>query len=292
VTEKQSHDAQSSFSAPLLPLVDLADAHLARMIPLMQPIMMDAGISLGQRQTLAWLSTAALRASGSVFVLLSFDRVWDAEIVCRSVFDATLKFCHLLADPSKLETRLWEYESVLPDISALADHQKVKRLIDAMPDISEEVLTPLRELLLTEERGAEIAGQYPRDVRRRLQTSWGFTGLIDHMVRSNEGLGKLAAGLLHGYSMASHIAHADYQGAGMVMEREYRDHRRRDAANKAHGARLISDQLWYCALRLIVSYRFLGRSTQIIYDLMNEENDLFRELHAAQQEWISIEYTC
>ena len=178
----------------------------------------------------------------------------------------------------------------LPDIGALADHNKVKRLIEAMPDIDVNFATPMRELLLTEARLDEISARYPRDVRRRLQTAWGISGLIEQMVRSGKGMGKLAAGLLHGYAMASHVAHADFPGVGMIIEREYRDPKRRDAANLAHGARVISDQLWYFALRLITGYRFVGITSEPVSKLINDGSELWRRLEEAQQDWYRIEY--
>lgn len=279
-----------SFDLGLSSLVDLGDRRLAELIPLMKPIAAFEGFNDHERQLIGWLSTASVRASGSALVLVNFGKVWDAEIVSRSAFEGTMKFCHLLSDREKFSSRLSEYERALPDIAALADHEKAARLIDALPGIDEELLAPIRELFLTRERQAAITALYPRDVRRKLQSAWGFTGLVKQMVRTGEGLGNLAAGLLHGYAMASHVAHADLLGVGMVMEREYRSAERRDAANRAHGARLISDQLWYCALRLLTGYRFIGAPIDLIQNLMNDESEVWQALAAAQEHWYSVEY--
>ena len=76
----------------------------------------------------------------------------------------------------------------------------------------------------------------------------------------------------------------------MVMEREYRDQNRRDAANLAHGARVISDQLWYCALRVMAGYQFIGMPSEPVSKLMNDGSQLWRRLEEAQQDWYRIEY--
>jgi len=109
-------------------------------------------------------------------------------------------------------------------------------------------------------------------------------------VRSGEGIGGLAGSLLHGFAMASHVAHADYIGVGMVMEREYRESERREAADYAHAARVISDQLWYCALRLITGYRFIGAPTEPISKLMSDGSELWERLAEAQRDWYRVEY--
>jgi hypothetical protein len=285
-------DRSTFLDSSVSSLVDLADVRLPELMALMKPVATFEGFTDEQRQVLVlgWLSAAACRASGSALLLVSFGKVWDAEILTRSVFEGTLKFCHLLSDRNQFASRLAEYEEALPAISALADHDKVARLIDAMPDMRDALLAPVSELLLSPEERDRISVRYPKDARRRLQTAWGFTGLVEHMIRSGEGAGKMASGLLHGYAMASHVAHADYPGVGMIAEREYRSGGRRDAAHRAHSARVISDQLWYSALRLITGYRFTGQSREPVLRLMNDGSALWGELEEAQQDWFRIEY--
>lgn len=268
----------------------LADERLGALVSLMKPIVCFEGFTEEERQIVSWLSGASVRASGSALLLVGFEKVWDAEILSRSVFEGTLKFCHLLADRSKFQDRFKEYATVLPDINSLADHDKVQRLITAGAVSDVTFLEPLKELVLKEKQREQIVKRYPRNERRRLQTAWGFTGLIEQMIRSGESLGDLAAGFLHGYAMSSHVAHADFLGVGMVMEREYRDAKRRKVAHRAHVARVVSDQLWFCALRLIMGYRFVGEKREPVYDLMNDGSELWQRLSEAYRIWYRIEY--
>ena len=271
-------------------LVNLADGRLYELIGLMKPVMASDRLTIDQRQIISWLSAACIRASGSALLLAGFERVWDGEIVSRSVFEGTVKFCHLLGDPKDAVTRFEEYETALSNIASLADHEKVRRLIEIAPDPKGDMVAVLQELLLTEAKQAEVAAKYPRQERRRLQAAWGFSGVVEQMVRTGEGLGELAAGLLHGYAMASHVAHADYLGIGMVMERENRSETRRAAIHRAHAARVISDQLWYCAFRLISAYRFIEEPRTKILELMTDGSELSQMLRDAQAEWYGLEY--
>ena len=271
-------------------LIDLADARMLELVALMKPILGYGGFTKEDRQVLICLSTASARTSGSVLVLLEFGKTWDAEILSRTVFEGTLKFCHLLSDRDQFRARLTEYEQILTDINSLADHEKVERLIAVFPGKDKTALEPLKKLVLPEKQRETIRHQYPKQDRRRLQTTWGFTGLIEQMVRSGDGMGALAAGLLHGFAMASHVANADYIGVGMVVEREYRESERREAVHYAHAARVISDQLWYCALRLIVGYRFIGEPIEPISKLMSDGSELEQRLSEAQRDWYRVEY--
>ena len=173
-------------------LADLADARLDELVGLMKPMMVSDRLTIEQRQIISWLSAACIWASGSALLLAGFERVWDAEIVSRSVFEGTVKFCHLLGDPNNAAGRFEEYETALSDIASLADHEKARRLIEIAPDPKEDMLAVLQKLLLTEAKLAETAAKYPRQERRRLQTAWGFSGVVEQMVRTGEGLGELA----------------------------------------------------------------------------------------------------
>ena len=277
-------------TAALTRMADLADAKLYSLIELMQPVMTSDRLTAEQRQTINWLSVACIRSSGSTLLLVGFGRVWDAEIVSRSVFEATMKFCHLLGDETKIRERFFEYEQSLSDIAALSDHQKAQLVIDLAPTESEAMTAPMAELLLSEEKADQIRNQYPRQLRRQLKSSWGFTGLIQTMVSSGEGLGGVASGFSHGYAMASHVAHADFIGIGMVMEREYRSDERRDAANLGHAARVISDQLWYFAFRLIIAYRFIDKPRKQIFELMKDGSEIWELLEDAQRQFFEVEY--
>ena len=86
------------------------------------------------------------------------------------------------------------------------------------------------------------------------------------------------------------MAHADYLGIGMVVERERRPENRRVATHHAHAARVISDQLWYCAFRLIAAYRFIEKPQTEILNLMMGESELSEILRNAQTEWYRVEY--
>jgi hypothetical protein len=154
----------------------------------------------------------------------------------------------------------------------------------------EGFLKPFNDLLLKDEERKDIMARYPRQERRRLQTMWGFTGLLEQTIRSGEGLGPSTASLLHGYAMSSHVAHADFQGVGMVMEREFRNAARRNAANRAHAARIISDQLSFCALRLMTGYRFIGENIETVLNLIYDKSELWTKLSEAQRVWYRVEY--
>lgn len=271
-------------------LVELADVELSQLAPLMRPFMTSDALSTEQQATLGWLSSAALRASGSTLLLVEHRRIWDGEILARSTLEATLKFCYIIADKTEFSTRHDEYADDCFAVARIKDHEKARRLLEILADAPNNITTPIKELLISDSELTYLSSKYDQKLRRRIDTQWGFTGLIEHMARSGEALGRPAAGLLHGYSMASHIGHADQAGVGMAMEREYREPARRLAVERAHAARLISDQISFCLFRLRSAYKFIGRPIDELNSRISNENGIHHQLAELQTEWFAVEY--
>jgi hypothetical protein len=163
----------------------------------MKPISEFPAFTEDQRMVLGWLSSATLRTSGSALALVELGRIWDAEILARSAFEGSLKFCHLLSNKTQYDDRFIGYEQHLPAINSLGDHTKLERLIAESPTDDESLLKLLRELLFTNGEREEIGKRYPKKERLRLQSIWGYTGLVEQMINSEEGMRHLAKGLLH-----------------------------------------------------------------------------------------------
>jgi hypothetical protein len=143
--------------------------------------------------------------------------LWDAEILVRSTFEASVKFVYLLQDPMQFAARHQEYRHALTEIALLKDHAKASDFLNLLPDRDAPQWRPMRDTLLPELERAAFARRYPKAVRRALETKWGFAGMLSELSRSGDPALRGFAGLAHGYSMASHVAHADHIGTSVPM---------------------------------------------------------------------------
>jgi len=228
------------------------------LLPKMTPVSTYPGWQAVERQTLSFLLTAAARTSESAFLLGAYGQLWDAEILARSALEASLKFAYLLQARETFVVRHSEYADQLFEIALLKDHRKAASLLAAVPDPDAPQWRPIRDLLLSDSQVAELSARNDKVARRNLETRWGFTGLIGELSRSGDPYFKGLGALAHGYSMASHVQHADMVGASIALERDFRSVERRDSIHFAHEARLLSDLLEFFLLRLAVGYRFVG----------------------------------
>ena len=72
------------------------------------------------------LYTACLRTSGSALILVENGRIWDADLLMRSVTEGSLKVAYLLSNPELFEVRFNEFSEVLFDIEGIKQHRKAE----------------------------------------------------------------------------------------------------------------------------------------------------------------------
>lgn len=244
-----------------------ADAHsteavkalgrLQSLLPLWAPVSQSAVFDAECRSTLRALMVAVARATESTLLLCIYRQLWDAEMVLRSIFEATLKFCYLLQSPATFEERYREFSDDLWHVELLRGHKKTVEMLSVIDGLDER-WGDLRARLLSSTEVVRIEGRFPRTTRRELERKWGFTGLLQALVASNDAMFLGFAGLAMGYSTASDVHHVTITGIAIADERAHRAEQDRLAAECAHESRVISDVLGCLMLRLAVGYRFVG----------------------------------
>lgn len=279
----------TSHDADIQRLAHETNEAMLGMAPAFQPLM-SIPAKKEHQDSLKRLSTACLGNSQSVLYLVRGLRLWDAEIVLRSVFEGTIKFAYLLESPSTLDERCHEYSEALPTISKLRWHMKSEEALKALGDQGEPSRQPFREILLTEAEIEALRKQYPREVRQRIEARWGFTELVAAMSRPGGALGSVGRSALHSYMVSSHLIHMTDEGVWMPYERDIRPQARRDAITLGHASRLMSDCLELTFLRAISIRRFLGISPKDLFEIRARNEKVFDELHKAGEQFTEVEY--
>lgn len=242
-----------------------------------------------QGRTLGYLLSASARSSESAMLLCAYGQLWDAEVVARSVLEGSLKFAYLLQSKTDFEERFRQYSQDLFQIGLLKDHQKAVDFLDAIPDADAPDWQPIRDMLMPDEQQADIRSQFSSSARRALEMQWSFAGLLRALTSGEAGFVGLK-GLAHGYSIASHIQHADYAGTSIVLDRDLRSPERRDAIHLAHLAKMISSVLECLLLRLGAGYQFIGHDRGPLKTAAEKIEAVRRSFGTPYEDWIRVEY--
>jgi hypothetical protein len=124
-----------------------ADAHsteavealgrLQSLLPLWAPVSQCAVFDAERLSTLRALMVAVARATESTLLLCIYRQLWDAEMVLRSVFEATLKSCYLLQSPAMFEERYREFSDDLWHVELLRGHKKTVEMLSVIDGLDE-----------------------------------------------------------------------------------------------------------------------------------------------------------
>jgi hypothetical protein len=262
-------------------LLDLAPANQA---------LKDIVAAREHKRPLILLLSACLGNSQTVLYLVMGLRLWEADIIMRSVFEGTVKFAYMVENQATLAERCIEYCDVLPTISQLRWHGKALESLKALGDDGSVSQQPLRDMVLPDEEIQAIRTKYPRDVRQKIEARWGFTELVTALSKPGGAFGPVGRSALHGYMVSSHLAHMSHEGVDMPMERDTREQGRREAITLAHASRLVSDCFELAFLRSACIRRFLDRPVDDLFEIRKRHEPLLRELHDASDEFGKAEY--
>ncbi len=242
------------------------------------------------RWVLTQLAVSCQLTSESSLILIGSNRLWDAEILIRSVLEGTLKFIFLCTgDEKELAARKNEYWEELPKIKALKRHQHICAFLATADDSSAKTWEILKELLLKEEDLEAINREFSFKAKQQLQQKWSFSEMVKTLANSEiMGYDSLMR-LYFGYGMGSHLIHQDAEAVGLIWERSQSEPRRREALELAHGARGIRDLLTLAMVRALMIFKINQADPQPVIDLFQSQQRLRNELEKTQEEWWQIE---
>ncbi|WP_163033499.1 DUF5677 domain-containing protein [Pseudomonas viridiflava] len=263
---------------------------MRELLHLVEPIATYEQWTTEEQRTLGMLLVAAARSSESTLLLTAYGQLWDAELTLRSVSEASLKFCYLLQNDENYKKRHLEYSNDQFWCGLLKDERKIRILLNALGDPSGPAWKPFTDRLFTDSEKLEIQSRFDKNQQKSVEGRWGFTGIIRELQKSGDPLLKYLVGASHGYSIASHIQHADYQGVAISMERDERSPAQRDSAHSAHLTKVISNTFSYFLIRLIAGYRFIGFPSDGIDNAQTRIRELIESFGTPYENWIEIEY--
>jgi hypothetical protein len=236
------------------------------------------------------LFSSCYLSSESALILIANARLWDTEIIYRSILEGTIKLFYLCHGSSEeVIQKCDEFWNIIPEFKQISRHNKAKDFLSKIGDNSLKWL-PIRDILLKEEDLKELIDKYPTKYRKQLEQKWSFSEMIKTLSSSDiKGFDTLIAAY-YGYSLGSHMTHQDGDAISLKWDRNRRGTDRRTAIELAHGARLISDILSLFFLRLglyINLYKISDEKMKMVY---SEFAKLQKQTDVCYDEWFNVEY--
>ena len=192
--------------------------------------------------TLSMLFRYYLDRGQAVLTLLATRLDFDAEILLRTCYECGLKTLYVaLSPPTEREQLVWEFWVPLGEAADRKAARKAGLAESAVPNNTDDARDVFQ--LLRDPRMIRDRLKLSKKARRRLEQKWSFSELVELLSERALAGEKLAEArsLLHGYGMASHLAHADSRAMDFMIDRALRSPEELPLLQDGHAARIASD---------------------------------------------------
>lgn len=241
----------------------------------------DLDISENHKYVLKQLPISCQLTSESSLVLIANGRLWDNEMLLRSIMEGTIKFVHLtLGTNEERENKINEFWEVLPAISEIKRTKRAKVLINSLPKPLNSDMVFIEDVILDDEILEELEKKYPRKFRKEVEQRWSYSEIVKEL--SHHPLYGNLIGLFHSYGIGSQLIHQDANAINLLIDHNSRSKDRREAKELAHGCRQISDIITFAAMRYFAYSKLYKEDIEKLFlesfDALNNEMEVFHQL--------------
>ncbi|MES3021123.1 MAG: DUF5677 domain-containing protein [Pseudomonadota bacterium] len=227
--------------------------------------------------------------SQSQTLLLQAWKLWDADIIMRSMLECATRFLFVsIAAPDERAQRIEEYTISLNEIENLQRSEKAKDFVAT--SIDEDTKMLIGGVVFGAEDEAELRARWPKAKRKALKQKWSFTE-ISHVL-STFHVDRLDLrnykSFLHGYGLSSHLIHADQTSMDLVKDRAGREPQEKAMLEKAHFARLATEPvsiLFLCWRAMAYASGVDSKNIEIVKSViaLNEQAAVYHRAFAESQ---------
>lgn len=217
--------------------------------------------------------------SESALLLTREKKVWDADVLLRSVLEGTVKHAYMLqgTEQNEWNSRCDEYWHRHPDVVLKKDcsrAKELKELIIRMEGDAVDGIDDLNDVIFTEESLGEFWSGVSSKERQELEYRWSVGGILSHFKKSKDESINVLHGLLYQYGVNCHLSHLDGIGVRDIWGRYRLDEEMRAADELAHAARIVGDIVEFAKIRAIS----LTRACNVSFGFISELNEKYSKL--------------
>lgn len=217
--------------------------------------------------------------SQSLIVLIQAVRLWDAEIIMRSMMEATIRILYVCysSENERIE-RINEFWKDMSEINELKRSERAKMLVERFGERHGNEVA-IKPLVLSPNEEQEIRDKWPKKRRQELEMKWSFSKIIAFLesVMDVDKGGALIRSTLHYYSISSHLIHADESGLTLLWDRNHRTVEVKEQLEIAHMCRMLSDILSYLFLTWSALVEVLKVDKAALDNTYQEAKQLFQQ---------------
>lgn len=225
--------------------------------------------------------------SQSLIILIQAARLWDAEIIMRSIMEATIRILYVCySNENERIQRINEFWNDLAEINELKRSERAKVVLRC-PEQTRGNEVAIKPLVLPANEEKELRDRWPRKLRQALERKWSFSEIIfslESNMDEDKG-GAFVRSILHNYALSSHLIHADESGLSLLWDRNHRPDDEREKLEIAHICRMLSDSLSYLFVVWSALTEVLKLDRSELNNAYQDAEPLFQQSHTGAEDF-------
>ena len=213
-------------------------------------------------------------------VLIWSGFVWQAEILERSLLEATIKLVYISIDKSKIDQKIDEFQNIISDINQYKRRKEVIEFLDGV-NINNDVDKHTLQTITKD----HVEMKFNKNERKKILEKWTFNSMTKEIDSYKiDGFDKLKY-FQNYYSTTSHYIHVDIDCLNLIWDRENRSNEEETALTLAHMGRELMDLYIFNIMRtssLIELYN-IDKSTLLNY--IESKKEIINKISLLEKEW-------
>lgn len=240
----------------------------------------ESGLSPTAIRTIGQLNGFCSMLAQSAMQLIWSGCVWEAEIIIRTILEASIRLAYICIDKSEVEDKVFEYNEVLANVYQT---KREKRMDAYLKNVNSD--DPVLKKSFEEVIAIHPSSDMNRKRRQQIERKWAFNELTTKI--DSYGLDYLnkMTYFANSYGTASHIVHADSDGVGMIWERDSRSNDEKEAITYGHIARELSDIFWLSVMRTYVISKLFNIPVDRLTEYIKMQDPLLNKIKQLEKIW-------
>lgn len=175
----------------------------------------------------------------SMLILIVNNCFWDADIILRSVAEASVKLAYVSSfnDEKNENIKINEFWNELAEINRIKQSKQAKEIAETI-NIKSKLLT---DLILPIDEENILREKWTKKERQKIEQPWSYNEMIKVIAKETNRNEILC--LNRNFTQSSHLIHADETALGVIAERKQRNNEDKILQYILHENRLYSDML-------------------------------------------------
>jgi len=206
--------------------------------------------------------------------------VWQAEILERSLLEATIKLIYISIDKSNIDQKVDEFQNIISDINQYKRRKEVIEYLDGI-SIDNDVDKHIFQTITKD----NVEMKFNKNERKKILEKWTFNLMTKEIDSYKiDGFDKLKY-FLNYYSSTSHYIHVDIDCLNLIWDRNNRGDKEEELLTLAHMRRELTDLYLFNAMRTLSLLRLYNIDKTILSKYIESKKDIIDKISSLGKEW-------